>query len=430
MGRTGRHLRPRPARPGAAAGPTAPRRQLGFNFDRSGYRVPAIMVSPWVAEGEVFNQEHRHTSLIATLREHWALGDPLTARDAAARTFPRLHPRHPPRPDTWATVTARPVPEWTMDLEVVGKALSTLGKGMAPALFARAQEVGVPLPAELTEPEPSCHPGASSASYGRSPGTSSPSSADRKRPGRLQSLYRRRSPAQPSQAGDGALPRRGQWQCYVGRAVGCSPPPPQPRRRLPKRTVEHASWRRRDVLRRRFVRRRSGPNGRWPRLACGSDCDRLATRRRPREFHWQVLRDLTDATPEDVAAERARVEHEGWGARLLALEDREGTLGQRRLLPRGLSGRGPRSALDGDDAHAADLAAPRTRPGIRVRPSVHRAGSREAAIRRPTGSGTSTVRWSRASTAGRSRPGRTSASTSPRSSNDPRRAARGRRLEL
>ncbi len=39
-----------------------------------------------------------------------------------------------------------------MDLEVVGQALSTLGKGLAPALIARAKELGVPLSAELTEP--------------------------------------------------------------------------------------------------------------------------------------------------------------------------------------------------------------------------------------------------------------------------------------
>ena len=36
---------------------------------------------------------------------------------------------------------------------------------------------------------------------------------------------------------------------------------------------------------------------------------------------WQVLRDLTNAPAGDVAAERAKVEHGGWGARLLALED-------------------------------------------------------------------------------------------------------------
>ena len=42
-------------------------------------------------------------------------------------------------------------------------------------------------------------------------------------------------------------------------------------------------------------------------------------------IRWQVLRDLTDGSPDDVAVERARVEHEGWGARLLELEDPDGT---------------------------------------------------------------------------------------------------------
>jgi hypothetical protein len=41
-------------------------------------------------------------------------------------------------------------------------------------------------------------------------------------------------------------------------------------------------------------------------------------------IRWQVLRDLTDASPGEVAAERARVEHEGWGARLLSLADADG----------------------------------------------------------------------------------------------------------
>jgi hypothetical protein len=48
-------------------------------------------------------------------------------------------------------------------------------------------------------------------------------------------------------------------------------------------------------------------------------------------IRWQVLRDLTntpgslgDVAAGDVAAERARVEHDGWGARLLALEDPDG----------------------------------------------------------------------------------------------------------
>jgi len=41
-------------------------------------------------------------------------------------------------------------------------------------------------------------------------------------------------------------------------------------------------------------------------------------------IRWQVMRDLTNASADDVAVERGRVEHEGWGARLLALEDPDG----------------------------------------------------------------------------------------------------------
>jgi hypothetical protein len=36
-------------------------------------------------------------------------------------------------------------------------------------------------------------------------------------------------------------------------------------------------------------------------------------------IRWQALRDLAQAPSEGVAAERARVAIEGWGARLLAL---------------------------------------------------------------------------------------------------------------
>jgi hypothetical protein len=41
-------------------------------------------------------------------------------------------------------------------------------------------------------------------------------------------------------------------------------------------------------------------------------------------IRWQVMRDLTDAPAEDVAAERARVAREGWGARLLGIQRPDG----------------------------------------------------------------------------------------------------------
>jgi hypothetical protein len=44
-------------------------------------------------------------------------------------------------------------------------------------------------------------------------------------------------------------------------------------------------------------------------------------------IRWQVMRDLTDAAAEEVAAERARVATEGAGARLLALQGADGRWG-------------------------------------------------------------------------------------------------------
>jgi hypothetical protein len=41
-------------------------------------------------------------------------------------------------------------------------------------------------------------------------------------------------------------------------------------------------------------------------------------------IRWQVMRDLTDAAPDAVAQERARVASEGWGARLLAEQGDDG----------------------------------------------------------------------------------------------------------
>ena len=137
---------------GPAAGSVRARRRVRLHVRPLGYRVPAIIVSPWVESGSVYNEEHRHTSLIATLRKSWGLGEPFTQRDAAARTFDHVFSLATPRdPSTWATMTARPVPDWTLDPEVVGKALSRLGEGIVPAIVATAREMGVELPPEVND---------------------------------------------------------------------------------------------------------------------------------------------------------------------------------------------------------------------------------------------------------------------------------------
>lgn len=133
--------------------PSAPAGQLGFTFDRSGYRVPAIIVSPWVDERIVINDEYRHTSMIATLRKVWDLGDAFTARDAAARPFDHLLSRETPRdPAIWPDVKPRPVPAYQMDDALMSKALSTLGHAMGGGMLDHAKQAGITVPPELTDP--------------------------------------------------------------------------------------------------------------------------------------------------------------------------------------------------------------------------------------------------------------------------------------
>src|SRR5664279_4671775 len=144
------HVPPGPVPP---PDPSAPAGQMDFKFDRSGYRVPAIIVSPWVEEGIVINNEHRHTSMIATLREVWDLGDPFTARDAAARPFDHVLSRESPRdPASWPDVQPLPVPAFQMDEAVMSKALSTLGHAMGGGMVEKAKQSGITIPPELTDP--------------------------------------------------------------------------------------------------------------------------------------------------------------------------------------------------------------------------------------------------------------------------------------
>ncbi len=102
-------------------------------LDRSRYRVPAIVVSPWVEPGAVGNEEHRHTSMLATLRESWGLGQLFTQRECC-REAPKdtCSAATPTDPDSWNVPEALPTPAlprggWSSD-----KSLSTFGKAGLP----------------------------------------------------------------------------------------------------------------------------------------------------------------------------------------------------------------------------------------------------------------------------------------------------------
>ena len=101
LGRTRRHLRPRTSPAVPPPDPSAPRESVASRSTApaTGSR-PSSSRHGW-PKGAVFNDEYRHTSLIATLRERgtWATR---SQRDAAARTFSHVFTLDPPRdPQTW-----------------------------------------------------------------------------------------------------------------------------------------------------------------------------------------------------------------------------------------------------------------------------------------------------------------------------------------
>jgi phospholipase C len=52
-------------------------------YDRLGFRVPAVVVSPYARAGYVMHEDLDHTSVLRLIEDKWNL-PPLTRRDAAA----------------------------------------------------------------------------------------------------------------------------------------------------------------------------------------------------------------------------------------------------------------------------------------------------------------------------------------------------------
>jgi phospholipase C len=113
--------------PPAAVPPGGPY-PAGFEFDRYGVRVPAVLISPYVAPGSIIRPPPNpageptypfdHASILATLQKLFELGPPMTPRVAAAPDLlcaltleqpendgpeqVATHPRRPSWRETWA----------------------------------------------------------------------------------------------------------------------------------------------------------------------------------------------------------------------------------------------------------------------------------------------------------------------------------------
>jgi phospholipase C len=73
---------------GYVAQPSATGTPDAFHFDRLGVRVPAILVSPWVAKGSVINDVFEHACIPATVTDYFIGAYPARSpREIAANTF-------------------------------------------------------------------------------------------------------------------------------------------------------------------------------------------------------------------------------------------------------------------------------------------------------------------------------------------------------
>jgi phospholipase C len=71
-----------------------------FGFDLVGVRVPAVLISPYIARGAVDHTQYEHASVSATLKSLFGLSGFLTKRDEASNTFESIISLSAPRMDT------------------------------------------------------------------------------------------------------------------------------------------------------------------------------------------------------------------------------------------------------------------------------------------------------------------------------------------
>ena len=91
--------------------------------------------------------------MIATLRQVWGLGEPLSGRDAVARTFQHLLSLDVPRdPHTWPEVTPQAVPDFQVARVAAGAALCTLGRHLCHGLRQHAQQFMMQVPGAPSDP--------------------------------------------------------------------------------------------------------------------------------------------------------------------------------------------------------------------------------------------------------------------------------------
>lgn len=115
-----------------------------FAFDRLGFRVPAVIASPWVKKGKVDSTRYQHTSVLATLKKLFGLPSFLTKRDASANAFDQLFAElSQPRddyPTTLPRVALSPLPDRDDPSHPANQPLDSLQREWVHGLHIRAAQ--------------------------------------------------------------------------------------------------------------------------------------------------------------------------------------------------------------------------------------------------------------------------------------------------
>ncbi|HEY2682227.1 MAG TPA: alkaline phosphatase family protein [Steroidobacteraceae bacterium] len=135
----------------------------GFDFSAYGVRVPAVIISPYMAPGSKLHEGRDgtpfdHTSIIRTVRDVFGLGGPLTARDAAAPSLMEMLDLALPTNDGPLSVDASLIS--APPAQVATRAAAPLN-GMQSSLAAAATQLPRGAPTSSSQvPSPSVPPTA------------------------------------------------------------------------------------------------------------------------------------------------------------------------------------------------------------------------------------------------------------------------------
>jgi phospholipase C len=117
-----------------------------FAFDRLGFRVPALIASPWVKKGRVDSTQYQHTSVLATLKKLFGLNSFLTKRDAGASAFDQLFSELAQPRDDYPTELPRialpPLPSRDDPLHPANQPLDTMQREWVHGMHVAAAQKG------------------------------------------------------------------------------------------------------------------------------------------------------------------------------------------------------------------------------------------------------------------------------------------------